>query len=86
MRKLVDKDDALKAVSWDTEAYTAIGMLPTIDPVKHGEWVPTDNDDTWECLVCGSLWTFIEGTPKDNGANYCPYCGASMDEVEDETH
>ena len=56
-----------------------IDKMPTIDPVKHGEWVPTDSDDTWECLVCGSLWTFIEGTPKDNGANYCPNCGASMD-------
>lgn len=60
----------------------AIEAAPTIDPVKHGKWKTTpytDYDDAWECSACGCLWTFIEGTPKDNGANYCPHCGARMD-------
>lgn len=57
------------------------------EPVKHGHWVVTpytDYDDTYECSVCGACWTFIEGTPKDNEAFYCPHCGARMDEVEED--
>lgn len=67
---------------------TDIENAPTIDaePVRHGHWIATpytDYDDTYECSVCGACWTFIEGTPKDNEAFYCPHCGAKMDEVED---
>ena len=29
--RVIDKDAALKAVSWDTEAYNAINMLPSIE-------------------------------------------------------
>lgn len=64
-----------------------INNAPTVDPYKHGHWIRTpytDYDDTYECSVCGESWTFIEGTPKDNEAYYCPKCGARMDEVEDE--
>lgn len=25
--------------------------------------------------TCGNAFTFTEGAPKDNGFNYCPYCG-----------
>lgn len=63
-----------------------VEMQETVDHVKHGQWKATpytDYDDTYECSVCGACWTFIEGTPKDNEAFYCPHCGAKMDEVEE---
>lgn len=45
-------------------------QMPTIDPVKHGKW---NNDET--CSVCG------EGFLCDTDYfNYCPNCGAIMDE------
>lgn len=50
--------------------------------IKHGRWMETeysDYDDSYKCSACGEVWEFIEGTPKDNGANYCPNCGAKMD-------
>lgn len=51
---------------------------PTIDaePVKHGRWVETDRDDPcyYACSLCGKRSDFEE--------NYCPNCGAKMDEVE----
>lgn len=59
--------------------------LPSVETVKRGKWKTTpytDYDDAWECSACGCLWTFIEGTPKDNGANYCPNCGAKMEAPE----
>ena len=36
-----------------------------------GEWVSE----------CGGLWELIEGTPKDNRMNFCPYCGRKILEV-----
>ena len=61
------------------------GYAQATSEVRHGHWVVTpytDYDDTYECSVCGACWTFIEGTPKDNEAFYCPHCGARM-EAED---
>ncbi len=48
---------------------------------KKGKWVSTD--DGWDgeyfvCSACGCPWTLIEGSPEDNGMNYCPNCGADM--------
>ena len=56
---------------------------PTIDAVelKHGHWeytqikgAPMFSKDRWYCSVC-SVWQTYGGT------NYCPNCGAKMDEV-----
>ena len=58
---------------------------PTIDPVKHGHWIYTGirgRYPTCQCSVCGAYenadWAMIQ-----EGANYCPHCGAKMDEVEE---
>ena len=59
---------------------TMIRGMPTVDAVKHGHWtdraksiigVPTE-----ACSVCAE-WSI--GFDKD----YCPNCGAKMDEVEE---
>ena len=49
---------------------------------KTGKWKETD--DGWDgiyyvCSECGCPWTLIDGTPYDNGMNYCPNCGAKME-------
>ena len=46
-----------------------------------GEWVEKldyNRDTYYDCSVCGNSWTTIEGTPCDNGMNFCPNCGADM--------
>ena len=68
--------------------YEVIERQPTIDPVKHGKWLPHPTDADWDiCSVCGT------GTQKifhcndavygvydvDIGFAYCPRCGARMD-------
>ena len=71
---------------WNDAVDAIMSEAPTIDPVKHGRWLRTnytDYDDTWECSECGATWTFLEGTPKDNEANYCPHCGTKMDGGEE---
>ena len=56
--------------------------LPSAQPDrKKGKWKETD--DGWDgtyyvCSACGCPWTLIDGTPEDNGMNYCPNCGARM--------
>lgn len=59
-----------------------IDDAPTIEavPVRHGKWIYRDTDGKcrpwWEkytCSVCG------ENT---YNTNYCPHCGAKMDEEE----
>lgn len=52
----------------------AIEGTPTVDPVKHAHWTNTKRYlDKMACSNCG-------GMPVIN-FNWCPYCGAKMDEV-----
>lgn len=46
-----------------------IRNAPTIDPVRHGEWI--DSSNGWMCTCCKM------DTSKD--WNFCPNCGAKMD-------
>lgn len=51
--------------------------VPTVDPVKHGHWELSPFDGNWMCSKCGNK------PYHDNmkNMNYCPNCGAKMDEV-----
>ena len=52
---------------------------------KKGKWIEQEEYECvyYECSACGEPWTTIDGTPQDNGMNYCPNCGAKM-EVQDD--
>lgn len=55
-----------------------IDAQPTIEP-KHGRWIkPRYHKTVCQCSVCGILP--VRGEP-----NYCPNCGAKMNEVSDAT-
>lgn len=46
---------------------------------KHGKWIGIDDypHETWECDQCGCIYEEMPSwTP-----NYCPNCGARMEEV-----
>lgn len=47
-------------------------------PVRHGKWIETDESDEWcgRFYKCSNCNTFVIGDMD----NYCPYCGARMDE------
>ncbi len=53
-----------------------LSELPSAE--RKGKWIERDEDCTWECSACGEPWTLIDGTPKQNGMNYCPNCGCDM--------
>lgn len=63
--------------AWETQ--NRVRELPAVDaaPVVHGRW-RQDDEDAWTCTACGNVWTFLDGGPNENNANYCPMCGAKM--------
>ena len=64
-----------------------IAQQPTVEERKKGEWIEqTDyvGDTYYDCSSCGESWTTIDGTPWENGMNFCPHCGAKMVRGEEE--
>ena len=73
------------------EAYDAVHAViekinnaPTVDaePVRHGRWI-YDFSSPLKCSSCGIVSKANEITLRTD-FKFCPYCGAKMDEVEDE--
>ena len=89
MTRLIDADalfkdlDGMMEVSptgyihGDTVA-DMINDAPTVEaePVRHGKWIDTfgNNMKYGFCSLCGDMWENIDTM------NYCPNCGAIMDE------
>ena len=70
---------------WVDDTLDYIDSEPAADvaPVRHGRWI--DNG------ACGYKWAFscskcgyIDGYPFNDRHNYCPNCGAKMDEKEND--
>ena len=76
--KFVTSEHCRLARSVALEAATEIAAMPGVDavPVRHGKWVYHDDDVMpWNsCSLCGCTAFGL------HGANYCPNCGARMDE------
>lgn len=79
----VDKDELIKALSYDRGQYEkgyADGKADA-EEVRRGRWLHLHLDPDnitghtrGECSICGKL-RIVD--------NYCPNCGAKMDEVEE---
>lgn len=79
------KEEALRILDWiptKGDEVDALEMaIEALQEQKVGKWIEKDGFDGdvyYDCSVCGESWTTIEGTPWDNGMNYCPHCGAKM--------
>ena len=67
----------------------SIGLLRAIEIVKHGgvsddvcEWELEDEEANLYLTGCQQRQLLFEGTPKENGYRYCPYCGKKIKVVE----
>lgn len=66
-----------------------LDCLPTIDPIKHGHWIDTQESvevahdylPICECSVCHEESVMIN---TDEYNYFCGWCGAKMNEVDDE--
>ena len=93
---LIDDADAVleqvfKEVTIDAITMTECVMEQepgeNVNPVVHAHWIPDEietgeDSNTYKCSACGQIQILIDGTPKENGWNYCPHCGAKMDEED----
>ena len=92
--RLIDADALIKeAYAEGAYGYVdakQIADAPAVDamPVRHGQWKLHGNDDdlaaSFFCSLCG--WNMDENEYLDRWShlNYCPNCGAKMDEEVNE--
>ena len=95
--RLIDADVLLKDINDYPYGYRGmikdtIARQPTVDPVKHGHWIIRDIPGTYfyqiTCSECSEDVTSsapcIGFLPNAKVLwDYCPNCGAKMDEVEE---
>ena len=87
-RKCIDTDEETEKgrAKWDSGLWIrykvfedAITLAPRVDaePVRHGHWIEAKYP-LFICSECGATY-------QDNGYgyNYCPHCGAKMDESKE---
>ena len=88
MARLIDADKLKAHYAWwadlDGETKklfdTIIDIQPTVAEPKHGRWIVSWGGKWHSCSVCGGIPPFnFKG--EDLITDYCPHCGAKMDEV-----
>ena len=75
IRSVYHRARNFNAVSVIDNVFGEIKEIPAADvaPVVHGRWAGT------VCTACGESTSFYYD------CNYCPWCGAKMDEEENDT-
>ena len=83
MMRLIDADalieEALTEGAYGYVDALQIAIAPTVDavPIRHGQWeTNSDRSDTLICSVCKCGFDMWKHDPH----NFCPNCGAKMDE------
>ena len=77
--RLIDADAFKEKLAEEEITFPLIDEQPTVDavPVRHGKWVEYPIADGMnQCSECGML--------RFGCSNYCPNCGAKMDERKEE--
>ena len=88
MAEYIDREEALMKLMQDgcsAKNLQSISDMPGADvaPVVHGHWIEQEDgnlDTYYTCSSCKEDFDLIAGTPCENLYNYCPNCGAKMDE------
>lgn len=81
--RLIDADDLLERMkffkdsggytNWKLLAFEMVDASPTVDTERHGHW--DSRQLVYDCSECGHMGY--------SDMNYCPNCGAKMDDVEE---
>lgn len=74
-------------ISQIEDVESVLDEQPTIDPetlrpVAHweNECDAVGDPICWTCTNCKESACMYEGTPKENGYEFCPFCGAKMED------
>lgn len=82
MPRLIDADAVMRLIPYEEfNARMAITNAPTIEaePIRHGHWIMKPNG-YGTCSNCNKCSLDIMGGVH---SNFCPNCGAKMDEVSE---
>ena len=60
-----------------------IAAAPTIDPVRHGKWISVPHKRARICSRCERDEPYKFADEDANIFDYCPHCGAKMNEVNE---
>ena len=90
MAEYIDREAALMKLMQDgcsAKNLQSISDMPAAEakPVVHAHWIEQEDgnlDTYYTCSSCKEDFDLIAGTPCENLYNYCPSCGAKMDEKE----
>lgn len=89
LKKSIEEDEELKSNSL---AYLLMNLMtcyiddaPIIDaePVRHGHWISVPHKSARICSVCEHDEPYKNAPDDADIFNYCPHCGAKMDEVSE---
>jgi len=61
-----------------------VSMKPALTKPRTCVWSPEIIDNYWRGS-CGIVWQCEFGTPSENGMNYCPRCGAKLEQAKETT-
>lgn len=66
------------------DVISSVENAPPADvaPVVHGRWISKNHHGYEWTFVCSNC-DYVDGYPFNDRHNYCPNCGAKMDERED---
>ena len=83
------QDKAVSVKNEDISIYATGMMGKAIEIVKQGglsddvcEWKLEDEEANLYLTECQQRQLIFDGTPKENGYRYCPYCGKKIKVVE----
>ena len=71
-------------LGWNNAIIEITKRAPTVDTKKHGHWTQGDRDFIYICSNCEEMTAnaiFYGFKGEKYMMNYCPNCGAKMDEV-----
>lgn len=71
------RTDRYFSVKFDIENFPIADVVPVV----HGRWI-SKNDHGYEWVFVCSNCDYVDGYPFNERPNYCPNCGAKMDEKE----
>lgn len=86
-RHTVNIDGADTVVLLEVDVMWEIRHAPEADRPT-GEWIEIDDyagGIHYQCDKCKEEFILMYGTPKENGYNYCPACGAKMEEKNEQS-
>jgi hypothetical protein len=64
----------------DTHRVVSVELLERAAIPDPCEWLQDEWDNSYG-TSCGNKYQIIDGTPEDNGMNFCTYCGGKLETI-----